>query len=810
MSCPCETRQHPRPPDIPPGLPALPRAIGRFDDFRAALWGAQAGQPALAGWSGQAPGDLGAMLLDAWAVVCDIAAFYDEARANEAYIGTAPERRHLERLVATLGYRPRPATAARAWVAMELSGARPLGLPAGTALRSGPVGDGPPQVFETAAALTLEPALGALALDPAVPATLAAAQGLAAGMGASLPALWVDPASLAVDLGDAVVLQAGDTLHAARVAALREDSFGDGTRAVELRLDPPPAVDAAALPPDAVRLWTPGQTARPWTASAVAGDPAAVAPGAVVLSGPTAQIAAGDIVLLRGTAGSMAASRAATVEEVTMTLKPAATATATDADGDSFTIAGPAVTVPATRLSLSPEAPVTGTAAQVSVGHAMRPAARLAAPPPDATGLAPLAVLPLAQAWRHRRRWRDLDRRPVTALISDPAGRGAAVTAELDPRAGTLSLGADAPMQDLGRPVTAHANAVMVTRGETVAPETLGIGDATIAGQSFQLSRPLTYLPAPTEAGYTPALTVRVDGIAVPEVASFFGRGPGDLVFTLREDAEGATHVTFGDGRRGARLATGAVVTAQYRSGAGADRPGPGSLTQLVAPRDGISRVHQPFAAWGGSDREDAALLRTNAPRSALLLGRAISLEDFEAAALSQDGIDAARAGWTWSRTRQRPLVQVRFAGDGALAPALSARLRALSDPSVALEVTPATPLPVRLALQVQIAPGAPETQVLAALAEALTGPPEARFSHARPRIGAPVFRSALAAEALAVPGVAGVPAMLWTDGQPPDPGGVACPPDRWFTLDPALGGALVLNGHEFGTERIGAQEIGP
>ena len=151
MSCPCDTTIHPGRLDIPPGLDALPRTIARFDDFRAAIWAGRATKLPLRDWSGQAPGDLGAMLVDFWALVADIQAFYDEVRVNEAYIGTAPTQAILSALIGRLGYRPRPATAASTWIAVEVAGMKPRIMRAGTAFRSGPVGDGPPQIFESGA-----------------------------------------------------------------------------------------------------------------------------------------------------------------------------------------------------------------------------------------------------------------------------------------------------------------------------------------------------------------------------------------------------------------------------------------------------------------------------------------------------------------------------------------------------------------------------------------------------------------------------------------------------------------------------------
>ena len=795
MSCPCATCQSVQMPDIPPGLTALPRTIGRFDDFRSAMWAARRDHPALRDWSGQAPGDLGAMLVEFWAVVCDIGAFYDEVRANQAYIGTAPTDLHLRRLIGTLGYRPKPATAASAWIALEVSGRRPRTLPAGTGFRSGPVGDGPPQIFETDADAVLHHALGALPLGAPQPSTLAEAQGLQ-GL-TTLPGLWIEPRTLGVRPGDIVIVEAGSALHATRLSATRVETFGDGQRLTELTFDPAVPVDPAGLAPGDISLWTPGQSGRLWSQTAIAGDHDALTSTSVVLSSLVGQIAPGDIVSLTGSDGSLAVTRAATARDVSMTIVTAGTTTATDEDDDSYTIETPAIRAPSTRVTWSGALTVGGNSADVVVGYAMRQAGQLAAPPQDTSDIGAGTVLPIEGAWRYRRRWPAAEPRQVTALISDPQGNGAAVEAEIDPATATLTLGGEAESHTLTAPVTARANAVKVTRGETVPGEVLGQGNGALAHQAFELKKPLTYLPAPSEAGYVPALEIRVDGILATEVPSFYGQPAEALTYTLRETEDGKTLVTFGDGIHGARLVTGATVTADYRTGAGGDVPGPDSITQMVTAAEDVTTVHQPFAAWGGSDAESPDLLRRNAPRSALLLGRAISLPDFEAAALTQDGVQAAEATWAWSKRRQRPVVQIRFAGDPALPPALTARVRALSDPSVPLDIAPAIPVPVRVVLQVSVAPDYRQEDVLAALREALTLPRSARFCLPQPRIGAAFFRSALVAEALAVPGGHAVTAITWADGQAPDPEGEACAKGHWFTVDPELGGSLVLNGEE-------------
>ena len=119
---------------------------------------------------------------------------------------------------------------------------------------------------------------------------------------------------------------------------------------------------------------------------------------------------------------------------------------------------------------------------------------------------------------------------------------------------------------------------------------------------------------------------------SVARGASFFGAGPQDEVFIVRQNEDGESIVTFGDGETGARLPSGVKnVTATYRFGAGASKPPANLITQMSRPVPGIRRVVNPVGAGGGADADAPKDLQRNAPESALLLGRAVSLPDFEA-----------------------------------------------------------------------------------------------------------------------------------------------------------------------------------
>src|SRR5262249_55219646 len=159
--------------------------------------------------------------------------------------------------------------------------------------------------------------------------------------------------------------------------------------------------------------------------------------------------------------------------------------------------------------------------------------------------------------------------------------------------------------------------------------EILGSGDATNPAQSFHLKQsPVTYLQQ--GAGFKSTISVTVGGQPWTEVASFYGQPPDATVFVTREDDDGSTRVTFGDGVNGARLPTGTNnVVATYRIGAGAASPAAGKLTVIAQSYPGLRAVLNPAAVGGGADADPPDKVRRYAPRSVLTFGRAVSVFDF-------------------------------------------------------------------------------------------------------------------------------------------------------------------------------------
>jgi predicted phage baseplate assembly protein len=218
----------------------------------------------------------------------------------------------------------------------------------------------------------------------------------------------------------------------------------------------------------------------------------------------------------------------------------------------------------------------------------------------------------------------------------------------------------------LRRTLTVSANVVRATHGETTPLELLGSGEATQAHQRFTLRKsPLTYVPASSSGGGRSTAQVRVNGVRWKEVPSLYGQSPDAQVYTLRNEDDGSTTVTFGDGVHGARLPTGQDnVVATYRTGLGVGGElASGRISLLQLRPLGIKDAVNLVAATGSGEPERLADARLNAPRTVLTLDRVVSLQDYEDFARSFAGIAKAQATSLWSGEEQ--VAYVTVAGSG-------------------------------------------------------------------------------------------------------------------------------------------------
>lgn len=206
--CDCCEGIAPETPLVPanrPGLKAVVYRPGTHADFvasqQAALSGA--GAPALAGLKARDTRDFSIALIDAWACVCEVLSFYQERLANEAWLGTAQERRSVVELGRLIGYRPRPGVAAATDLVFTLDdppGAPPhapaVTIPAGTRVQSVPGPDEKPQMFETVEPIATQ--VGWNALVPRQSRSIAPANGQTG--------TWLQGVATGLKVGDAILI----------------------------------------------------------------------------------------------------------------------------------------------------------------------------------------------------------------------------------------------------------------------------------------------------------------------------------------------------------------------------------------------------------------------------------------------------------------------------------------------------------------------------------------------------------------------------------------------------------------------------
>ncbi len=757
---------HPARIDIPPGLRTLARQIATFPEWREAMVSAIGDQPALEGWTADRSGDLGVMLIEFWAYVLDVSAFYDARLAERAYLGTAHDADSAAEIVSLLGYVPRPALAASVKAALEASGVDPITVPARSGFRSEAFDDEPPQVFETQSELTVWPQRNRWTLAPSRSGAFDGTLRFRAGEGPSRGAIVV----IALDgvarfAGEVAALDTDVPAEGERYTrvSFREDAglrALEGQPLAELRAyvltlaapQSPLACEGGEAQPARLRALRPAADERP--------DARSDGAGSLILDALYPQIAAGSVAALEVDGA---------LHPVTLQANELVTCGLTLGTGDQAV----QHQVNASRVTFSPGLGRVFAVAGRSVylhavprelGQPTRPAER------QRTLQSLVTATKLALEAAHR------DAAPAwgEVIAVGQAERGALLSGAMQIDAsGRATFAPDQvatpSTQALAVPIELYGNVVELVRGETVAHEVLGSGDASRPFQEFRLKKkPLTWVvDAAAPSGRSPQLALAVDGVRWSWVETLFGARADEHVYTVRMDPGGAAHVSFGDGVSGSRLPTGvANVVASYRFGAGSAKPPAGSIKQVARPVKGLTRVVAPLPAYGGADAESVSEIRATAPASMLSLGRAVSAADYLAIARAFSGVVNASVTPRWDDVKLRVSIDVAIiadepaSGDGT-AQELVRYLQARSAPGVPVSVSAAHKVQLeRFDVAIEIDELFDSDGVRAAATGVLFHPRTGSLSPANVPIGAPVFRSVVTAALHAVPGVKGVAAI--------------------------------------------------
>lgn len=321
------------------------------------------------------------------------------------------------------------------------------------------------------------------------------------------------------------------------------------------------------------------------------------------------------------------------------------------------------------------------------------------------------------------------------------------------------------------------ANVIEATQGETVRDEILGSGDGS-EFQSFKLKKnPLSYLPADDAEGLSAvesSLLVTVNGVRWEEQRTLFESAANGQDYTVSQDDDEKSSVSFGDGSFGARPPTGRDnIHARYRKGLGTSgNVESGGVQQLLDNLTGVKKVANPQSAFGGADRESLDQVRINAPASIRTFGRAVSAADYASLALSYPGVAKASASYVTRdavtlKSLAHPYIQlvIATADQKPLSEQLTFALKLRSfldqrrDPNISLRITDFIPVFIDVSASIEIEDRFPHQGTIAKVQSVLNpivNPDNTAgfFAFERLRFGESIHLSAVYAEIQSVPGV--------------------------------------------------------
>lgn len=688
-----------------PGLPRIAYRIGRYDDFVEAMIRRIDAAPELVAWTHRDPDDPGIALIQGAAIVGDILSFYQEHYANESFLRTAAWRESIAELVRLTGYRLAPGLGGRATLAFEARGRSPVVIREGFPVKLELADVATPVDFQSDVELTAWPHLGRFNLyrarhyGPVIQGGQAKFE-LASSDGADdsqaletvelkkgdrlllIPeeSFWAlliqafflgwDPVAqpmeeiVVVDkversLGRVIITLAGNLTH----------GWLNHCRAYRLGRSFPHF--GAAAPMEYVQTdttTTPPTTTSTATAfvrdlrntTAPGGAYAAILPQVYPLDQEVTDFAAGSTVIVTGIVTNQFSYLLPFAVSRRVTAARAAGLRWGNASGPSTLLRFDEVLAPAWTAGLAAVGDLRALRLHETKGPALKlrplssPASTAFA---NGTGaLYFYGTASQAQTLAGRNLYLShADGRSVelictnaTADFPTPAPDVAQMWPLSFDRAPAPFTRAD--FDEAMPTVTVFGNLVDASQGKQERAAVLGNGDSRQRFQTFPLPKaPLTYFlsngAVPPQA---PELQIWVNDRLWTRVDSFYGYGPKDQIYIVREDAEGRSFVQFGDGESGARLPSGFKnVKALYRTGVGARGPlKPGATPTAGERPTGFDKVLLAGIVSGGADPENQEKAREAAPGKVQSLGRLVSLRDYETETLAIPSVITATAAW--------------------------------------------------------------------------------------------------------------------------------------------------------------------
>ncbi|UCE76721.1 MAG: putative baseplate assembly protein, partial [Gammaproteobacteria bacterium] len=239
--------------------------------------------------------------------------------------------------------------------------------------------------------------------------------------------------------------------------------------------------------------------------------------------------------------------------------------------------------------------------------------------------------------------------------------------------------------------------------------------------------------------------------------------------FVIEMEQDDTAYLRFGDGKLGKRPSAGDSFVTSYRIGNGrAGNIGADGLAHVVTGLDGISGVRNPLAAQGGTAAESAEEVRRYAPQAFRVQQRAVTTEDWVAAAQGYPEIQKARAQFRWTGSWYTVFITVdRIGGlpvltDSRFLRGLLAHLDRYRVAGYDLEIREPLFVPLEIRLLVCLEPGyyAPDikAQLLQGFSSVINGDGTPGFFHPDNfTFGQALYVSKLYAVAMAIDGIRSV-----------------------------------------------------
>ncbi len=295
---------------------------------------------------------------------------------------------------------------------------------------------------------------------------------------------------------------------------------------------------------------------------------------------------------------------------------------------------------------------------------------------------------------------------------------------------------------------------------------------ATDLARAFDPEAPAAALLAPAYTPTEAAIALEADGLRWEQRPDLLLSGAADRHFVAEVESDGSARLRFGDDFNGARPEAGTLLAATYRVGLGTTgNVGADSLLAVMSDDARIAGCRNPLAARGGEMPETAAQIRRRAPQAFRRQERAVTLEDWGAAAGALPGVARAAATPRWTGSWLTTTLLFDRDGGAPVTPAFAAlaladldRLRIATRD---LAVGAPRPVTLRLRLLVCVADTAVRAGVEAGLRRVLGSGllADGRLGHFHPdrlSFGEPLYLSPILAAARTVEGVASTEALIF------------------------------------------------